>query len=165
MTMALAAAAIRTRALADTGSGGLFYASGPLLKSFTFEYAPATNSATPLTDIMPYVVFNFPAWEEDPTFNTDVQSVVCQFHLFLPRESGANAASAILARIYGDGIAQTNRTPTYGFHRHALSLGDTDVTAPWYASPMRRTSRNTAHERDVYHYIDSYDFNVYRVKL
>jgi hypothetical protein len=165
MSFYLAAATIRARAIADTGSGGLFNVSAPLVKSCTHEYAPATDSATNGADIFPYIVFTFPAWEDEPTFTTDLQRLVVQFHVYALREGGSKVCGDILDRIYGDGIRQTTRIPTYGFHRHSLSLGDTDLTAPWTSGPMVRMSRNTAHERDVYHYIDSYSVTLARVKL
>lgn len=164
MSLSLVAAAIRTRALADTGTGGLFNVGSPLVKSCTHEYAPATDSATNLADLLPYIVFTFPSWEEDQTFSSEMQRITCSFHVYTLRENGAVVGANIMDRIYGDAVTQANRTPTYGFHRHTLVLGSQVGlgNATWYPSAMRRTSRNTAHERDVYHYIESYHIDLTR---
>ena len=144
--------AIRTRALADTGSGGLFASGANLVTGIYAE----TGSQTLAFPYITITLFD----EEDDTFAKDGSIVNVQFHIYHNAVASGigpiEACGAIIERLRGDATQQSNRVPTYGFHRHKLTLSQSGG-ALWGAGLMRRLRGTTAHEKDVYHFIEEYE--------
>jgi hypothetical protein len=98
--------------------------------------------------------------EEDDTFAKDGSVVNVQFHNFHDAKvSGVGPiekCGAIIERLRGNGTQQSDRLPTFGFHRHKLTLSQSGGML-WGAGIMRRLRGTTAHENDVYHFIEEYE--------
>ena len=144
--------AIRARALTDTGTGGLFATSNNLITGIFAETGSQTLS-------YPYITMTM-FDEEDDTFAKDGSVVNVQFHIFHDAKvSGVGPiekCGAIIERLRGDGTQQSDRLPTFGFHRHKLTLSQSGGML-WGAGIMRRLRGTTAHENDVYHFIEEYE--------
>ena len=150
------AQAIRARALADTGTGGMFNSGSPLLKSFLHYFGPEAATDAQLSAIVPYCVFAVGPIHSDPGYNENQYEADVEMHIFDARKLGHSAVTieAISDRLMGDAIAQTNRTPTYGFDRHQLVLTNAGPEAhgPWSPGPLRFVSLTPLHDTDFWHY-------------
>lgn len=150
--------AIRARAVADTGTGGLFNVATPLVTGIYNTVAPPG-----LESSYPYIIFNVANLEQRDAFNVDIVDVTVRFTVINLIEqsttSGMAECAAIIDRLYGDGIDRTDRIPTYGFHRHKLVIASGD----WVADTMRRTSQAQQHDVDHYEFIEEYRLLLSRV--
>jgi hypothetical protein len=142
--------AIMDRAEGDTGSGGLFRSSTPLITGIYASRGSQTLS-------FPYITVDTFDTEDD-TFQTDAVTTTITFHVWIDATASAldpvDRASKILARLRGDAVKQNNRVPSYGFHRWVPQVES--GTMEWACSPMTRRGGTTAHEKDVYHFIEEY---------
>lgn len=136
MSVAAVAKAIRTRALADTGAGGLFQTGTPLITGWFWSWAPPAQA-------FPYVVANFINTSEDDTFDRDEYVARIQFSIYLGRESAESTAITIANRI---------RTR---FHRWLM--GNVDG---WIAGQMARRDGNENHTEEAYNFVEEYDVRV-----
>lgn len=141
--------AINDRAVADTGSGGLFNVSAPLITGWYWEQGPAFA-------VMPYVVVTLADDGQSDTFGQQGMGIDLYVHIYAPRElstsayAGATVAEDIRARIQGDG---TPNSPTYGLHRWQTVLPS---GSGMVATTMARTGGTTASDLNTVHLIESY---------
>lgn len=173
MNIAGVSQAIRARIIDDTGSGGMWETSGTY-KAKTAGYAQGPRAATTaaLQSLCPYIVYDLLAGDTgEDGFTSDVLDTVWRIHVWDDinnNTSGAEGAlrgSVIVDRLFGDGIPQSNRAPTYGFHRHQLTLTTTGhASAPWATGMVAVGSVNTAHEADFYHWILTMNVRQSRVR-
>lgn len=139
--------ALKARLDADTGTGGLFATGANLISGVYNTLAPTT-----LTDTNSYIVFNVASAEQMDGFNIDVIEYTFYLSIFTPVDSGLSAAQAIIDRIYGNALSQAGRVPTYGLHRHSLTLTSTS----WRGGIMHRIDQQTNHTETVYQHIETY---------
>lgn len=102
----------------------------------------------------PYVVYQVVDDQEQDTQRGDGVRCRVEFHIFDVAEGNTNAnCRTIISEIRGNAATQANHVPTFGLHRKVIgSLPD-----GWEAGMMVRTGGTTAHERDVLHYIETYE--------
>lgn len=108
---------IRTRATSDTGTGGLFNTTTPLITGWYTRLAPA-NSA------LPYVVVNLIDAGNNDGLAFSLRRIIVRFSLFTAGNA-ENAIDTIRARILGNWLTSTGRIPTVGFDRWTGTLTDT----------------------------------------
>ncbi len=137
MNLADLTAKIRARAVADTGAGGLFNVSDPLLTAFN-AWRVAPKSA------IPYGWFEIIAASEDDTIPVNEYVATVRFHVVTSAVEGFADPGAVLDRYYAL------------FHRWEPTL-----TAGWTAGIMVRVGFGSRPE-DVneYHFIDDYTLRV-----
>lgn len=105
----------------------------------------------------PRVVIEVSA-EADDTFTQDGLVMTVRFHIFDKWEAGFLAACApIIERLRGDAAAQANRVPTYGFHRHNLTLEQPVSGMQWAAGLCRYVRSDVSHDSSMYHFIETYE--------
>ncbi len=140
--------AINDRAVADTGSGGLF-GTPPLITGWYWEQGPAGA-------VMPYVVMTM---ADDGTLDTYAKQgieLTLYVHIYAPRElstsayAGATIAEDIRARIQGDG---SPNSPTYGLHRWQTVMPTGSAMVP---TAMYREGGTTASDLNTVHLIETY---------
>ena len=119
---------LRTRALADTGSGGLFNATTPLINAWNWHAVPEDTT-------FPYVVQTVAGYVAEDAFQLDIERILVRFSIWHERESQTDAdpfltVSNIEARIRGNwSSASPGTAPTYGFHRFTPTFtGETGTT-------------------------------------
>ncbi len=154
-------AAIIARVQADTGTGGLYKPGTGLLLAGGGIWSWMGN---PASTIYPYIVVTAND-REAPAFNQEGSECELQFHIFdsTERRTGttgtASVGSAnceyIIDRLYGDAMAYTSRTPSYGLHRHQLTIGANNPLS-WVSSSLLRTGGHSEADRDVYHFVEEY---------
>lgn len=154
MNLKYIAQAIQDRAEADTGSGGLYNVSAPLITGWYWEQGPATAT-------YPYVVAMLADDGEADTFGKSGRELTFYFHIYVTRDTtapqtAADSAADIQARIFGSG---TPNSPTYGFHRWQTTL---PVGSSMVATTMARTGGTSASDRDTVHLIETYTLNAYQ---
>jgi hypothetical protein len=99
-------------------------------------------------------VFQVTESREFDTMRGDGIRLTIEFHIYDVAEGNTNDnCRNIIDRIRGDAATQSNKLPTYGFHRRV----PTDLVSTWSASQFINTGGATAHERDVLHYIETYE--------
>lgn len=136
MSVAAVSKAIRTRALADTGAGGLFQTGSPMLTGWFWDWAPPAQA-------FPYVVMTFVDTTEDDTFERDEYAARVQLAVYLGRESTIETAVTIVERI---------RTR---FHRwNPASLDG------WVGGIMARKNGNTNHTEEAYNFVEEYELRM-----
>jgi hypothetical protein len=141
--------AIRARALADTGSGGLFETGEDALITGIYNtLAPPTV----VDEDDPYIVFSVASASQNDAFNMDVIEYTIRFSVFSPVTSGLAVPSAIIDRLYGNGVGSSGNLATYGFHRWQPSLSGSS----WGSSVMYRIDQDTAHSESVYNFVETY---------
>ena len=157
MNIAELATAILARAQADTGSGGLYEGSAwSLINDFAYHRQAAATSR-------PYATFHIPsAGNESDTFTDDVALASVFMRVVVPVEDAGDGgtplttAADIIDRLIGDGSRQSDGNPTYGFHRHSVAAGATDVY-----TKMRLVSQSEAHDDDAEEFVFVLEFEVY----
>ena len=116
MNLANINSVLRTRALADTGSGGMFNTTTPLINAWNWNAVPVGTS-------YPYVIQSVASSASQNAQQLDVIECRYRFGIWHERISQSDTdpllkLSQIEARIYGDWSKTTPTTPpTYGFHR------------------------------------------------
>jgi hypothetical protein len=138
--------AIKARAEADTGSGGLF--GTPNLITGIYN----TLAVPTLTDQSKYVVFSVAAAAQEDAFDTDVVTYIFRLSVFSPVAAGLAVPSAIIDRLYGNGVSQSGNLASYGFHRWKPTLSGTS----WNADVMHRIDQDTNHTATVYQFVETY---------
>lgn len=138
---------LRDRAVADTGSGGLFNASSAFKLSDWYT-AVANRSAT-----APYVVQSIASAVAEDTFWSEVVPIRVRFAVWTAIEDGLDKPSAIMRRIYGD--ATQTGSITHGFHRWVPTLTS---SYGWSATAMRYVSTAENHDDDWFCFIPEYEF-------
>jgi len=138
--------AIKARAESDTGAGGLFNVGTPLVTGIYNTFANPT-----LTDQSKYIVFSPSSASQDDAFDLDVITYTFRFSVFAPVATGLAIPSAIIDRLYGNGVASSGNLATYGFHRWLPSL-----SGGWTATVCQRVDQDTAHSEDVYNFVETF---------
>lgn len=114
--------AILTRIKADTGTGGL-YESGSYHIITGAHYLRADDAAA-----RPYIVFNV-TQDSDPALTSASGECLVTFRIVSDASDGGLILQTIWNRLFGDAMLQTNRVPTYGLDRHALTLPTNPLSA------------------------------------
>lgn len=134
---------LKNRAAADTGSGGLFNTTSPLISAWYPGRVPADGE-------YPYVVETTTGTPHRDAFGRDVVIVTFRASVWVPWKMHTDTdpmltASRILARIYGNWSSSSPSTqPTYGFHRFKPTLA-----SPWTSSYI--IHETTIDESDDYY--------------
>lgn len=116
MDLANLETAIYNRLVGDTGAGGLRNASAPLV---TGVFVGTANSG----QTMPFLLIDVAAERAQNAFSRDIFNAEFWVTTSAARFGSATPGqvySDILARVYGDTVGGS--VPTYGLHRHTLSL-------------------------------------------
>lgn len=143
--------------MADTGSGGLFNATTPLVTgAFIDKMPPATSYA------FPYIVLASRIAGGPHAFQKDVCKGDVQVHMFVAEDDASGdpwqKLSDIETRVKGDSSAGV--APSYGLHRHplALSAGSwTSTTLIWNGTDPEPEGDNP-----VIHYVMFFECNASR---
>jgi hypothetical protein len=145
---------VKARLEADVTTNGLYPTGGtPLINGIFNQFAPPNL-------FMPYIVVDAVSAVQDDCFDLDKIDFAVTVHIFASATAGdLVTAQRIIERVYGDGIKQSNRTPTYGLHRHKLVYTTTGAfeNDKWYYTNMVRQSSNTSHDEGYYHFIEVYN--------
>lgn len=154
MNTRLVLQALFDRAKADTGSGGLYAASNPLITGWYTEQGP--ENAT-----YPYVVVSVADDGESDTFGKSGRQLTFDVHVYATRDTtaattGLDTALNIAARIFGNG---NPNSPTYGFHRWQTTLPS---GSGMVATTCARSGGTSASDRDTVHLIETYTLNAYQ---
>jgi hypothetical protein len=141
MNLAALWLAVRARALGDTGTGGLFNATTPLVTGIYL------NSVPPNPDTAyPYIRFDATLPQGGHGFRIDLFQPQLRFHIFALEQGGGHSrCSLILERLYAR------------FHRHALTM----ATGGWTAT--QAACIDTFLEPDdpgVLHFIQTYRLHI-----
>lgn len=142
-------AAIVTRLQADQGSGALF-ATGGGAGLITGVY----RNEAPSTATFPYIVFSVTTEADRNTFRGDIFEVSIDFGIYVPVSAPPSVVDTIVDRLYGDATVQTSGEPTFGLHRHPLTLS----TGTWSGGTLEMKGTQDASDRDYYIEIDTYKF-------
>lgn len=152
MDLAALGKAIYDRAASDTGSGGLFNASTPLITAFY-------NTWEPDDAVKPYCFYNVLVSNPNDTFTGENEEVMFRISLCVQKEPEGSPpvdpikrSSDIIARLIGPGGA----TPAYGFHRYAITITSSDH---WSSGSVVRAGQNQNHGNDYYQF--DLDFRVH----
>lgn len=149
MDLASIETALKARLLADTGTGGLRNSGTPLVQGVWVSNAPSSQA-------MPYCLIDVASQREAHAFSKDIFEVEAWVSTFVARHGTATplqTASDILARVYGDSSAGS--APTYGLHRHPLSL-----SGSWVATPIESMGVLPEHDEKAYVYRQIFKFHV-----
>ena len=139
MNLALFTKAIIDRIAADTGwTGGVV----------TTYFGSSTLA-------FPYTVLEVTA-EADDAFDQDALVMTVRFHIFDLNTAGFSVAASAIERLRGDAVAQATRIPTFGFHRYRLVLTQAASGMKWAGGVCQYLRSDTAHDEDVYHFIETY---------
>ncbi len=119
--------AILTRIQADTGTGGLYVGSAYTV--VTGGWYAVDGPITDLNTIFPYGVYNL-TMEPDNTFTSDGAKFLLDFTIYDKQQNGLASIAPAMARLYGNAMLVSGRIPTYGFHRHVLTLAASATNNP-----------------------------------
>lgn len=126
---------IRTRLLADTGSGGLF-GTPPLVTGVFWTVAPVEQP-------MPHLTYDITVVQQDDAFRLAADDVEVRVHTWLDaRDSSVGPVlsrmSEIVHRIIGDWTSQPYGTPpTYGLDRWTVGTVS-GFPGPWIGGMLER---------------------------
>lgn len=99
----------------------------------------------------PYVVYSVVSDNEQDAFNGDIREVFFELAIFDKTANGLADIEAIKARLKGDSTSPSS-APTYGFHRHVLSL-----TGGWTGGPVVRVGGDLyLEDKETYHAQETY---------
>lgn len=136
MNLADLTAKVRARAVADTGSGGLFNVASPLVTAFNaWRVEPEAS--------MPYGWFEIVSAVQDDTIPVDEYVATVRMHLTCDVNAGFSNPDAILDRYFAL------------FHRWTPTL-----TGGWTAGTMERRSFGMVAEDNEYHFWDDYQIRI-----
>lgn len=138
--------AIKARAESDTGTGGLFNVGTPLVSGIYNTFASPA-----MTDQNKYIVFSVASASQEDGFDIDVITYTFRFAVYSPVAGGLAGPSAIIDRLYGNGVSSSGNLATYGFHRFKPSL-----SGGWTATVMQRVDQDQNHSEDCYCFVETY---------
>jgi hypothetical protein len=147
--------AVVTRLKADSGSGGIWNTTGG--QSCHPDAGGGgiwVEDGDPAALAFPMIVLAFQDTEQ-PAMNSEGALAVVQVNIFERKERGLSKASVLIERVYGDAMTHGDRVPVFGLHRHVLSIDASSVMG-WTGGMMQRARGFTAHDRDVWHFIEEY---------
>lgn len=143
MTISVAdiAAKVLARLQADTGTGGLFNVSSPLVTAAYWDLGPHAM-------VEPYIAYQITT-ERATTEGFKVSAVRASITIsavvvrtLASATAPMDTASAILARIYGN-AAEQGGAPSFGFHRWVPSLA-----SPWVSTACGFLSQTVEGDQD-----------------
>lgn len=148
MDLAHIETALLSRLTGDTGSGGLRNALSPLVAGVWVSNAPSAQA-------MPLCIIDLASQREANAFSKDIFEVEAWVSTMVARTGTTplQTASDILARVYGDSSA--GAAPSYGLHRHPLSL-----SGSWTATPIGCMGVFAEHDDNAYVYRQVFKFHV-----
>ncbi|MBX3376050.1 MAG: hypothetical protein KF678_03490 [Phycisphaeraceae bacterium] len=114
------------------------------------------NVSVPPGVALPYIVFSVAASVSDNTFRTDVVEHIIRLSVITSARSGLSTPATLLKRLYGDATTLTSRTPSYGLHRHILSVPAASEPTEWVGSLITHVDSTQEHTQEVYHFIETY---------
>lgn len=129
MSPGLISKAILTRIQADTGSGGLFSASGGTAYSTITDAGWNTIRGDKLR---PYVTWEISGTADNALTADDIVYEVT-FTCIDEASRGCDRLDTVWNRLFGNAMLISGRVPSYGFHRHVLTLA-ADSTNPLSAT-------------------------------
>lgn len=121
--------AIFDRIKADTGAGGLYASSAWNIISGAYSVF-----GTPNPMVFPYLLWSV-RMEQDHSLPADEFNCTATFTVWDQVQDYVTNAEynarvvAVLDRLHGNAVLQAGRVPTYGFHRHLLTLPTNGYTA------------------------------------
>lgn len=139
--------AIYARLTGDTGTGGLFNVGNELVAG-VYNTMPTELQ---VNEDSKYVVFSVASASQGDAFDMDVVEYTFRLSVFTPVKAGLTAASAIIDRVYGNGVASSGNLATYGLHRWLPSL-----SGGWTATVCQRVDQDTNHSEDVYQFVETF---------
>lgn len=113
---------IRNRALADTGAGGLFNVTTPLLTGWFTRLAPANTA-------LPYVVVNLIDAGNNDGLAFSMRRVMVRVSLFTAGNAEAGI-DTVRTRILGNWLTSSGRIPTWGLDRWTPTLDNDFKMSP-----------------------------------
>lgn len=143
--------AIRNRALADTGAGGLFAASVPLVTGLFQNHVPAGQP-------MPFLVYDVESATQQDAFRASLYEVRFRFSVYVENtpvysEDPSERASKIVQRVYGDWADQVAGTdPTRGFARWKPVLTGSN----YVCTHIEHVGSRPAHDDGFVRFIETY---------
>ena len=145
--------AIMDRAKTDTGSGGIYESDGTNLVTGFY------NVWLPTDQTFPAVVYQIASAFDVDDFTAKVIELDIRMHVFakmVPVDGdtpGGDLIAAIVDRINGDWLLQSNGAPTYGFDRWKPTISG------WDTDMMVHSDSNENHELEngILHQIESFD--------
>lgn len=155
MNLARLASAIRDRIRADTGTGGLFNVTTGILRNSDVLYGTGQ-----VERVFPYVTFDVEATQADG-FGHDHMLVTVTLHIVDDRNNGIGNCATIIDRVYGDAVTQPSDVPSFGLHRHPLTLTSETNYPDWkVGGVMYRRSSATRHDAECYVFEEVYEFHM-----
>ncbi len=115
MSPGLLSNAILSRIKADSGSGGL-YSGGAYTTITGAGWNTASGSLA-----RPYIVWEISGSGDDSLTSDDIVRRVV-FTAVDEVSRGCDRLDTVWNRLYGDAMLQSGRIPSYGFHRHNVTL-------------------------------------------
>lgn len=120
--------AIYDRAMADTGSGGLFNVGTPLVSTITNQMGYVNAISTAAT--LPYLVYSVTGTDGgNDGFKTAYRTVNFSIWSVVPSHESEvdtlDVTQKIISRLEGDWWDQSGGVPTFGFDRFAPTLSGT----------------------------------------
>lgn len=145
--------AIGDRLTGDTGTGGLFNVTSPLVTQFR-------NTVIASSQAFPYLVMNVTTAMNSDGFNLRSHMVTFSIHVYVEEQPNAGGDSfstgaSIIDRVEGDWDLQSTRIPSFGLDRWVPTL----TSSSWTCSQCVLLNSSEAHDPGVLHWI--LDFRVY----
>lgn len=141
---------VRARLLADTGTGGLFNVSTPLVAGLWLVNAPDSQA-------MPFLVMSSQALRNDDTFTSRHHVVEFQVSSFIEEEPATGydpfaRGASIAGRVLGDWSLQGTRLPSFGLDRWTPALSGSG----WSASPVEFVTTREQHTPGVVQFVHEF---------
>jgi hypothetical protein len=143
---------IRSRLLADTGTGGLFATGSELVNGVWLVNAPDSQA-------FPYLIIASQASRQDDSMTSRHHVVQFQVSAYIDEEPGYDPfvrGSAIGARLLGNWEATGTRIPGYGLDRWTPALSGSG----WTASMCVFIQTREQHEPGVLHFVHEFEVRV-----
>jgi hypothetical protein len=135
---------IYDRAVADTGSGGLFNSGTPLITGIF-------NNSVASSAVLPYIVYNVAADTAMHAFTRDIFRYQFRLQVYVARNTADPflVGSNIIKRAFGD--SSGGSAPSYGFHRWTPSLAGS-----WVSTTVLSLGEHQEHTDDCFCWVQDY---------
>lgn len=149
--------AVYDRLAADTGTGGLFNVSSPLVTA-------CYNGEVKAEQAYPFLSLNVVSAPSQDSMDTRVRLVTMDVHVYCKKSQdpgdssydGMDVGGKIIERVVGDWDQQSSRSPTFGLDRWKPTL------TSWVADNFRSIEERADHEDGVYHWVLTFEVYVSR---
>lgn len=98
----------------------------------------------------PYILWQIVSADQDDAFQENTIEALVQVTYRDDWVNGLAPVTAVMHRVYGDSKAQAEMVPTFGLHRHLLTVADNEP------GTMHRTRFFTQGDEKSYVYIEEY---------